>query len=92
MQKTIRLYGLLLATMGMALASCVSDDTDMDDIIAQYMVDPVSIELDYSDLSEAADVVVTDENDSAARLPTSLSPMRTIRPITTMSRIHRGTR
>jgi hypothetical protein len=65
MQKTIRLYGLLLATMGMALASCVSDDTDMDDIIAQYMVDPVSIELDYSDLSEAADVVVTDENDSA---------------------------
>ena len=47
------------------LASCVNDDTDMDDIIAQYQVEPASVELDYSDLNEAADVPVTDENDSA---------------------------
>ena len=64
MRKILR-YSLIFATMAFALASCESDDTDLNDIIAQYQVEPVSIELDYSDLSEAADVPVTDENDSA---------------------------
>ena len=59
------LFGLLIAAMGGGLASCVNDDTDMDDIIAQYQIEPASIELDFSDLTEAADVPVTDENDSA---------------------------
>ena len=58
-------YSVLLLTlgMGMALVSCQKDDTDMDDIIAQYMVQPVEIELDFSPLSEAPDVPVTDEDD-----------------------------
>ena len=51
--------------MTLVMASCEKDDTDMDGIIAQYLVEPISIELDYSDLTEAADVPVTDENDSA---------------------------
>ena len=51
--------------MTLVMASCEKDDTDMADIIAQYTVEPASIELDYSELSEAADVPVTDENDSA---------------------------
>ena len=56
-------YSVLLLTLGMALVSCQKDDTDMDDIIAQYMVQPVEIELDFSPLSEAPDVPVTDEDD-----------------------------
>lgn len=56
-------YSVLLLTLGMALVSCQKDDTDMDDIIAQYMVQPVEIELDFSSLSEAPDVPVTDEDD-----------------------------
>ena len=44
--------------MGTAMVSCVNDDTDMDDIIAQYQVEPVNIELDFTALSEAADVPV----------------------------------
>lgn len=56
-------YSVLLLTLGMALVSCLKDDTDMDDIIAQYMVQPVEIELDFSPLSEAPDVPVTDEDD-----------------------------
>lgn len=56
-------YSVLLLTLGMALASCQKDDTDMDDIIAQYMVQPVDIEVDFSPLSEAPDVPVTDEDD-----------------------------
>lgn len=63
--RKIFLYSLILTTMVLTLASCESDDTDMDDIIAQYQVQPVSIELDYSTLTEADDVPVTDENDSA---------------------------
>ncbi len=55
-------YSVLLLTLGMALVSCQKDDTDMDDIIAQYMVQPVEIELDFSPLSEAPDVPVTDED------------------------------
>ena len=58
-------YSLLLTALTLVMASCVSDDTDMDDIIALYQVEPVSIDLDYSDLAEAEDVPVTDENDSA---------------------------
>ena len=60
----IYLYSFLLAAMSMSLLSCEKDDTDMADIIAQYQVEPASIELDFSTLSEAADVPVTDENDS----------------------------
>ena len=55
----------MFVTLAFVMASCVSDDTDMDDIIAQYQVEPISIELDYSALTEADDVPVTDENDSA---------------------------
>jgi len=47
------------------MASCVKDDTDMDDIIAQYQVEPAAVELDFSDFSEIPDVPVIDENDSA---------------------------
>ena len=57
-------YGLLAVTLAVTMASCVNDDTDMDDIIAQYQVEPVNIELDFSELAEAPDVPVTDENDS----------------------------
>ena len=63
MKKFLR-YSLLLLALALVMASCVKDDTDLADIIAQYQVEPVSIELDYSDLSETADVPVTDENDS----------------------------
>ena len=63
MKKFLR-YSLLLSALALVMASCVKDDTDLADIIAQYQVEPVSIELDYSDLSETADVPVTDENDS----------------------------
>lgn len=58
-------YGLMALVMGTAMVSCVNDDTDMDDIIAQYQVEPVNIELDFTALSEAPDVPVTDVNDSA---------------------------
>ena len=58
-------YSLILVALALVTASCVKDDTDMDDIIAQYQVKPVSIEMDYSALSEADDVPITDENDSA---------------------------
>lgn len=46
------------------MASCQKDDTDMADIIAQYQVEPINIELDYSELTETPDVPVTDESDS----------------------------
>ena len=64
MRKILR-YSLLLIALALVMVSCEKDDTDMDAIIAQYQVQPVSIELDYSDLTEAPDVPVTDENDSA---------------------------
>jgi hypothetical protein len=57
-------YSLLLTAMTVALTACESDDTDMADIIAQYQAEPVAVELDFSELSEAPDVPVTDENDS----------------------------
>ena len=63
--KKILHYSLLLAAMTMGLASCENDDTDMADIIAQYQVEPASIELDFTALTEAPDVPVTDESDSA---------------------------
>ena len=59
------LNGLFTLALAAMLASCVSDDTDLADVIAQYQVEPVDIELDFSDLAEAADVVVADENDPA---------------------------
>ena len=64
MKRFLR-YSLLLVSITLVLVSCESDDTDMDDIIAQYQVEPVAVELDFTDLAEAADVPVTDENDSA---------------------------
>lgn len=57
-------YSLLAVALGAALTSCVNDDSDMDDILAQYLVEPAAIELDFSALDEAPDVPVTDENDS----------------------------
>ena len=66
MRKKIH-FILLMAVMamGLALVSCQSDDTDMDDIIALYQMEPVAVELDFSQLTEVPDVPVTDENDSA---------------------------
>ena len=63
--KQILYFSLFLTVMVLALPSCQSDDSDMDDIIALYQVEPVSIELDYTELTEAPDVPVTDEADSA---------------------------
>ena len=62
--KILSLCMTLLA-LGLVLSSCENDDTDMADIIAQYEVEPQTVELDYSVLTEQADVPVTDENDSA---------------------------
>ena len=64
MKKFLR-YSLLLVAMTMVMASCQKDDTDMDDIIAQYQVEPAAVELDFTALDEAPDVPVTNENDSA---------------------------
>lgn len=63
--KKILYYSMVLTTMVMGMASCVNDDTDMADIIAQYQVEPASIELDFSALVEKPDVPVTDEADEA---------------------------
>ena len=58
-------HALIVLVMGITLMSCQNDDSDMDDIIARYQVEPASIELDFSALTEAPDEPVTDENDSA---------------------------
>ena len=63
MKKFLR-YSLLFSALTLVMASCQKDDTDMADIIAQYQVDPVNIELDFSELTETPDVPVTDESDS----------------------------
>lgn len=63
MRKII--YALLVMLAGITLVSCQNDDTDFSDIIAQYQVEPASIELDFSALDEAPDVPVTDEDDPA---------------------------
>ena len=61
-----KLYHILLAALMMTvMVSCVNDDTDMDDVLAQYLEEPAQIELDYSALIEQPDVPVTDEADSA---------------------------
>ena len=66
MRKRIHFIHLMaVMAMGLALVSCQSDDTDMEDIIALYQMEPVAVELDFSQLTEAPDVPVTDENDSA---------------------------
>ena len=75
-------FGLLVTVLGLTLVSCESDDTDMADIIAAYQVEPVEIELDYSELSEAADVPVTDENDSAYNDYVENSPWNKVISIT----------
>jgi len=62
--KKILCYSLMLATMVLVMASCVNDDTDFTDILAEYQVEPASIELDFSELTEAADEPVTDESES----------------------------
>ncbi len=63
MKKFLR-YSLFLSALTLVMASCQKDDTDMADIIAQYQVEPINIELDYSELTETPDVPVTDESDS----------------------------
>ena len=63
MKKFLR-YSLLFSALTLVMASCQKDDTDMADIIAQYQVEPVNIELDFSELTEVPDVPVTDESDS----------------------------
>ncbi len=63
MKKFLR-YSLLFSALTLVMASCQKDDTDLADIIAQYQVEPVNIELDYSELTETPDVPVTDESDS----------------------------
>ena len=58
-------YIVLASLAAIAMTSCVSDDTDMDDIIAEYLEEPAAIELDFSVLTEPTDVPVTDEDDPA---------------------------
>ena len=65
MRKNIILYALLATMLGTTLVSCQNDDTDMDEIIAMYQVEPAAVELDFSELTELPDVPVTDEADSA---------------------------
>ena len=62
--KKFLCYSLLFSALALVMASCQKDDTDMADIIAQYQVEPVNIELDFSELTETPDVPVTDESDS----------------------------
>ena len=64
MKKFLR-YGFLLITLALVMASCVKDDTNLDDIIAQYMAEPVAVELDFTELAEVPDVPVTNEDDPA---------------------------
>ena len=64
MNKRFHYFGLLMTVVMLALSSCVKDDTDLDEVIKQYQVQPVEIELDFSALAEAADVPVTDEADT----------------------------
>lgn len=59
------IYGMLAVALCGVMTACVNDDTDFSDIIAEYQVEPESIELDFTALTEAPDVPVTDENDSA---------------------------
>ena len=63
--KKLICYSLLVFALGVVLSSCQSDDTDLDDVIALYQIQPDAIELDFSPLTEPDDVPVTDENDSA---------------------------
>ena len=66
MRKRIHFIHLMaVMAMGLALVSCQNDDTDMDDIIALYQMEPVAVELDFSQLTEVPDIPVTDESDSA---------------------------
>lgn len=64
MKKVLR-YSLLLSALALAMVACQKDDTDMAAILAEYQVEPASVELDFTELAEAPDVPVTDENDSA---------------------------
>ena len=80
--KQLLRYSLMLTALALMMASCVNDDTDMTDIIAQYQVEPVSIELDFSNLSEVPDVPVTDENDSAYNDYVENSPWNKVISIT----------
>lgn len=80
--RKILCYSLLLALFGVSLAACQSDDTDMDEIIAQYQVKPAAVELDFSELTEAPDVPVTDEADSAYNDYVENSPWNKVIDIT----------
>ena len=81
MKKMIR-YSLLLIALTFVMASCEKDDTDMDAVLAQYLVEPAAVELDFSALDEAPDVPVTDENDSAYNDYVENSPWNKVITIT----------
>ena len=81
MKEMIR-YSLLLIALTFVMASCEKDDTDMDAVLAQYLVEPAAVELDFSALDEAPDVPVTDENDSAYNDYVENSPWNKVITIT----------
>ncbi len=58
-------YTLLMVSLTLLMTSCIKDDTDLDEVVAQYTVTPAEVEIDLTDLNEAPDVPVTDENDPA---------------------------
>ena len=64
MNKILR-YSLLLTALAFVMMSCHRDDSEMEAIIAEYQVEPASVAFDFTELAEAPDVPVTDENDSA---------------------------
>ncbi|MBR5685098.1 MAG: carbohydrate-binding domain-containing protein [Muribaculaceae bacterium] len=80
--KKFLCYSLLLTALTLVMASCEKDDTDMDDVLAQYLVEPAAVELDYSDLVEVPDVPVTDESDSAYNDYVENSPWNKVITIT----------
>ena len=83
MRKRIHFIHLMaVMAMGLALVSCQNDDTDMDDIIALYQMEPEAVELDFSELTEAPDVPVTDESDSAYNDYVENSPWNKVISIT----------
>ncbi|MBR1474245.1 MAG: carbohydrate-binding domain-containing protein [Muribaculaceae bacterium] len=65
---------LTILLVAITATACVNDDTDFSDLIngsggsdkpEEEVITPIDIALDYSDLVEADDVVVTDETDEA---------------------------
>ncbi len=65
--KYIKHLAILSAIVGLAtLTGCTSDDSVLEDLIASNpVVKPIDIALDYTDLDEGDDVIVTDPTDEA---------------------------